>query len=342
MKSAISMQDKVAKSSGKLGGWLNKGSAGPSGYEDEAGLEADAKFIAEEDKRSPTPDATPAPADDEENPDDQWDLKLDSLPRPIAKAIELLDWNGDGNINVDELTDAVLVFNESKKQNMMLRKLLILASIFLLTTLAANFGLVFAVVYLTKETSTQGNGVMTVAGSDTLVRVGSAEMFLNGTAMTTDSGKSISTSQAPLREAPLTSILPNEALDELKVVKVKGDNGAFLSLVVLGWVRIPAATSDATPAIKVVTQPGHILIDGSTLAFEDLVGKVFAEAGFAVDSSSSTLLTLYELIGLYNSDEWTEAVAEEVLSSPPSFGSAAAAAARRAAATAPAVGTSGR
>mmetsp|Transcript_17725 Transcript_17725/g.29790 ORF Transcript_17725/g.29790 Transcript_17725/m.29790 type:complete len:332 (+) Transcript_17725:274-1269(+) len=319
MKSAISMQDKVVKSASS---WVKKiNPKSPSDAGDP--VWTDDKFTP--DKRASTPENKKSPRSSKNEPEEsQWDLKLDSLPRPIAKAVELLDWNGDGNINVDELTDAVMVFNESKKQNRMLRKLLILASVFLVTTLAANFGLVFAVVYLTKETSTQGDGVMTVAGTDTLVRVGSAEMRLNGTAMTTNGGKSISTSQAPLKPMPLTSTLPNEALDELKMVKVKGDNKAFLSLTVLGWVRIPAATPGAIPSIKIVTQPGHILIDGNSLSFEDLVGRVFADAGFSVDGSSTSLLTLYELTGLYNSDEWEEGVEDIVLSAPASFGSIAA------------------
>jgi hypothetical protein len=47
---------------------------------------------------------------------------------------------------------------------------------------------------------------------------------------------------------------------------------------------------------------------------------VFADAGFVVDSSSSSLLTFYELTGLYVSDEWSEGVEEEVLYAPASFG----------------------
>lgn len=252
----------------------------------------------------------PAPMEDLEG----FSLDLDSLPRPIAKALELLDCNGDGNINVDELTDAVLVFNESKKQNRMLRKLLILASVFLVTVLTANVGLVFAVMYLTKETSTQGDGVMTVAGSATLVRAGSAELLLNGTAMVTEEGKSVSTSTAPFWPMTLSSTLPNEALDELMGVQVQGDNGAFLSLAVLGWVRLPDDQwNGPTPAIKVVTQPGLILINGTALSFEDLVGTVFAEAGFHLDSNSSSLTTSYVLMGMYNSDEWQEGLEEEVV-----------------------------
>jgi hypothetical protein len=185
------------------------------------------------DKRTTTPEnkkSTMSSRSSKEPEESQWDLKVNSLPRPIAKAVELLDWNDDSNINVDELTrDAVTVFNESKKQNRMLMKLLILESGFLVTTLSANFGHVFAVVYLTKETSTQGNDMMTVAGTGTLVRIGSAEVRLNGTAMTTNGGKFISTSEAPLKPLPLTNTLPKEALNELKVVKVKGDNNVSWS-----------------------------------------------------------------------------------------------------------------
>ena len=72
------------------------------------------------------------------------------------------------------------------------------------------------------------------------------------------------------------------------MLKIEGENSAFLSLTVLGWIRIPpkAGIHGSRSTIKIITHPGHILVDGSTLEFEDLVGEVFVEAGFALDGSA--------------------------------------------------------
>jgi hypothetical protein len=64
--------------------------------------------------------------------------------------------------------------------------------------------------------------------------------------------------------------------------------------------------SDASSTtVKLITLTGHILMDGSTvLNFEDIVGQVFAEAGFVVDASYGRPSSAFELVGLFNSGGW--------------------------------------
>jgi hypothetical protein len=74
--------------------------------------------------------------------------------------------------------------------------------------------------------------------------VGSAELLLNGTALVTERGQSITTLDPPLALHPLSSALPDEALHELTALNIKRkDNGLVLSLKVHGWLRMPSNTT---------------------------------------------------------------------------------------------------
>ena len=119
------------------------------------------------------------------------------------------------------------------------------------------------------------------------------------------------TAQAPLQPMSLDSAMPDSFYDELKVLKVVSDNGSTMSLTVHGWARIKTAYGSY---VKLVTQPGTVRITGSQLTFADLVGGLFEEAGFDLDTSGRKLLGLYELIGLFNSipaEDWINLGAEE-------------------------------
>ena len=67
--------------------------------------------------------------------------------------------------------------------------------------------------------------------------------------------------------------------------------------MVLGWYRIPdAARSKTGNVVKIITYAGFIILDGAEMTFEEVVGKVFSEAGFDVINGRK-LLGMYELIG---------------------------------------------
>eukprot|EP00976_Prorocentrum_cordatum_P109842 1195086-Prorocentrum_minimum.AAC.1 len=131
-----------------------------------------------------------------------YSLKLNSLPNGVANALRDLDADNDGDIDVTELQQAVQAFQADKKRVKFLRKALAIATIMMIIGGAALFGLVYAVVVLTKETDTGDNGVMYVAGTETLVRVGNAESTMQGSTMVTNDGRTIGTRQAPLQVRP--------------------------------------------------------------------------------------------------------------------------------------------
>lgn len=72
----------------------------------------------------------------------------------FISAVEEADKNGDGLINIPELILVIESMQSLKKENTGLKKYLGIAAAVLLLVLVAIFGLVFAVVALTKEIST--------------------------------------------------------------------------------------------------------------------------------------------------------------------------------------------
>jgi len=129
----------------------------------------------------------------------EWNLKLDSLPYKIGKALEPLDLDVDGRVNVEELSIAVALYDQSKKHSMLLKRLLLAAIFFLLLMLAGSVGILFTCITMAKETVVRGDGRMTLTGMDTLVRMGDSEMKPSGkyrSTIMTNTGKLVGTAQA--------------------------------------------------------------------------------------------------------------------------------------------------
>jgi hypothetical protein len=170
------------------------------------------------------------------------------------------------------------MYQASKKSQKRMRKFIIGLVLFIIALIGINAAMTFLMIEVGKETKASPDGVMRVntgnGGKGAVVRTaGNAE------------------------PSPLTSALPDSAFAELKQFEIKSENGAFLSLMVLGWYRIPdAARSKTGNVVKIITYAGFIILDGAEMTFEEVVGKVFSEAGFDVINGRK-LLGMYELIG---------------------------------------------
>ena len=74
-----------------------------------------------------------------------------------AQKLLSMDKNGDGEISLDELTQAIDEIVKTEKKNRLLKWLAIALAVFCVLTVAATVGLVVAVVQLSKDTSVSGN-----------------------------------------------------------------------------------------------------------------------------------------------------------------------------------------
>jgi hypothetical protein len=170
------------------------------------------------------------------------------------------------------------MYQQSKQSQNRMRKFIIGLVLFIIALIGINAAMTFMMVELAKETKAEPDGIM---------RVNTIDGTKGAVVRTAANGE----------PAPLTSALPDSAFAELKQFEIKSENGAFLSLMVLGWYRIPdAARSKTGNVVKIITYAGFIILDGAEMTFEEVVGKVFSEAGFDVINGRK-LLGMYELIG---------------------------------------------
>ena len=205
-------------------------------------------------------------------------VSISTLPDKVQPALKAFDQDGDGTVDPKELMRAAELYQASKKSQKRMRKFIIGLVLFVVALIGINSAMTFMMVELGKETKASPDGIM---------RVNTGDGTKGSVVRTAANGE----------PAPLTSALPDSAFAELKQFEIKSENGAFLSLMVLGWYRIPdAARSKTGNVVKIITYAGFIILDGAEMTFEEVVGKVFSEAGFDVINGRK-LLGMYELIG---------------------------------------------
>jgi len=205
-------------------------------------------------------------------------VSISTLPDKVQPALKIFDQDGDGTVDPKELMRAAEMYQQSKQSQNRMRKFIIGLVLFIIALIGINAAMTFMMVELAKETKAEPDGIM---------RVNTIDGTKGAVVRTAANGE----------PASLTSALPDSAFAELKQFEIKSENGAFLSLMVLGWYRIPdAARSKTGNVVKIITYAGFIILDGAEMTFEEVVGKVFSEAGFDVINGRK-LLGLYELIG---------------------------------------------
>jgi hypothetical protein len=186
-------------------------------------------------------------------------ISIKTLPKELQPSLAAFDVDGDGSVAPLELARGAELYKESKNTVKKLTGLTIALVLLMGVMLAAITGLTFAVVELSKETSTSSNGIMTVKDSTEVVKV-----------------------EAPEYAETLSSCLPSEYFEQMKRFKIKYGL-VEISLDVLGFARLPRANSLYGTVVMLVTQIGRIVIDGEVLSYIDDIGHVFADAGFDLD-----------------------------------------------------------
>ncbi|KAG2425078.1 hypothetical protein HXX76_013987 [Chlamydomonas incerta] len=96
-----------------------------------------------------------------------------------------------------------------------------------------------------------------------------------------------------------------EALMELNYIYVESGNGAQVALMVNGVARVPKDDSVWGSVVRILSSAGTLTLDDTIVHFSSDVAPIFAEAGFAVTSSSGSRRRLlagqYTLFGYFSS-----------------------------------------
>mmetsp|Transcript_3509 Transcript_3509/g.7303 ORF Transcript_3509/g.7303 Transcript_3509/m.7303 type:complete len:942 (-) Transcript_3509:166-2991(-) len=242
------------------------------------------------------------------------------LPEDLQEVLKEFDVTGDGNISLDELAHAASLYRGSKKSQSNLRKVVVSLIFGIILLIAANFGLMFVVVDLTKDTEVDSSGnLLAKGGAHETVRTANSDYYVGEGAHlyvraapsedgVPSNSSTSSTGTTPLvtvaaeavsYERPLQSCLPNSYFSEMKAFVITRGL-AHMELAVLGYVRMPRAHSLYGTVVMIITHIGRVVVDGEAVSFIDDIGHIFAEAGFEVEASSRRLLGLLELSAMFN------------------------------------------
>ena len=105
--------------------------------------------------------------------------------------------------------------------------------------------------------------------------------------------------------APIDSRMSDAAWKEIRYLEVTSPTGAYVSLFIEAYVRIPDKNSVYDSYLEFQTSSGTIRLDGKTLTFEDDMSNLMVKAGFEVGTGVSAtkrrLVTAHKLMGLFNS-----------------------------------------
>lgn len=119
-------------------------------------------------------------------------------------------------------------------------------------------------------------------------------------ALTTVDGKQVIQTASFAQSSTVSSALPDEAFQQLRLMTVTSPSGSWVQLTVLGSARIQGAGQFGS-VIRLLTQAGDITIDGRTMSFSESTSTVFADAGFVVAPNRRRLLDVgTSLVGFFN------------------------------------------
>jgi hypothetical protein len=169
-------------------------------------------------------------------------IALDSFPEDVRDVVQIFDKDGDGTISRSELAMAADMWIESKNSVKRLRIYLGVGVATILLLFLGIFGLIWAVVILTKETK-----------------------LTNAGAVVSNSGAAQLTKTAPVTQTvshALASWLPDATFDALRYIVVESFPNK-LRLNVNGWGR--TQNRDGTYNVSIVTNLGLITVVGTDL-----------------------------------------------------------------------------
>lgn len=168
-------------------------------------------------------------------------------------------------LSVDEVVEAIRSLRESRQRVAFLYQLLAVVTLFLLISLAATGGIVFAVVHLTKDTQLSSQSTP-LSSSGTV----SPMLTKSGTSVLVMSSQAIYTADSPAGQ-------PDSYFDSLYSVTLSGAGATSNTLRVSGWARTTNTvylytTSSLTPLLMVYSNGLIAPVDASnvTAALRDI------------------------------------------------------------------------
>lgn len=164
----------------------------------------------------------------------------------VQRVLKECDTDGDGQFSIDEVESIISTLLTTKKQAKSMQYVAMAAFVALLAVCASTFAMSLLGAEVAKDVSQSDDGLMTVKGSDQVVKVASSDMVVGPggslmmrTSLQDQADTPIRTA-AYLTEHVLSSTVPDKYLAELKSFMYTSPlDGTAMSVHVDSFVRIP-------------------------------------------------------------------------------------------------------
>lgn len=236
--------------------------------------------------------AAVAPAED--RPSLVSSTSVDFLSKEQRK---LVDKNGDGQIDDNELKEMIQSAIHGKQELKLYRYAFVIFGVIWFVSLTAIFAVVYGAIQMSKDSKVESteNPVLVTPDGKRIVRTANSDFYvtadgalkarLNNVTSSDNSGDGTLkvTSTSLTTSVPLSSDLPDAVFREIKNIGISSSIGAKMELNVLGMLRMPPTSVNHLGAVTLITHVGRILIEGSSISyFDDNQAELFRTAGFFI------------------------------------------------------------
>jgi hypothetical protein len=223
-----------------------------------------------------------------------YDADGDGQLSALEEICQKYDTNGDGSFSIVEVKAIVEDMQTAKTRAKNMGRLAAAIALISIVLCGVLLGLMFAANEASKESHVNGavqkdlsGNTVQVASSDMLIGAdGQMKKRTDPAARRLESGPEEQTTMsvaAALSEAPLSSLLSDEAFKEMKTLTLKGPNSEkdFVSMTVLATARYSNKASRCGTIVVIYTHLGEVTLDGTDIYFEERIAHSFTQAGFA-------------------------------------------------------------
>jgi hypothetical protein len=204
---------------------------------------------------------------------DQIDVETTNVADDID--FKKYDTDGDGKLSTEEYNSLQVDIRKRSDKNVKIAQEL-KSNVRSYRTAARYATIIFGLVLVLLVLSFVGNGVMI----DRLVRMDTKGTILvaKGTHGEDGAPLPVRTAETNYQFTGISSRLSNAALQDLKGFQVTSDTGAYTSIKIQGFMKLPAQPC-RDPVVKFVTAVGTIILEGTELTFDNDVAQIFLESG---------------------------------------------------------------
>jgi hypothetical protein len=190
----------------------------------------------------------------------RYDLNRDGFLDSVEKTIMHYDTNHDGKFSVTEVKAIITDLNMKKKETKQAKVVSVVLFGALLAVCLMNFLTTMWSINLMRDQEQGDSGLLTVAGTDTVVQVASSDMGVgpDGSLVTRINGATSSTTirtSQQMIEHSLTSAIPDHYLAELSYFWQTKD-GIEEMVMVQSFERVPQVNAECGSVVVLSTNKG--------------------------------------------------------------------------------------